>query len=198
MSAATPIKATFSDFKPWSRYKRGRSLIETIEAYSMPVPFCGCWIWTGAAARYGSMKFGKRAGKAHRFSWEAYKGEIPAGLEVCHTCDVTLCVNPDHLFLGTHLENMHDRDRKGRGNQPSGKRNGHYTKPEKTLRGDAHYTRLTPGLKRGEGNGRAKLTDEDIATIREMGGSNAATARTFGVTKTTIRKIRIRESWSHI
>jgi hypothetical protein len=51
---------------------------------------------------------------AHRFAWLASRGDIPAGMEVCHRCDVTRCVNPDHLFLGTQRDNHLDSVRKGR------------------------------------------------------------------------------------
>jgi len=56
-------------------------------------------------------------------SWELSNGEIPDGFHVCHHCDNPCCINPDHLFLGTVADNMHDRDAKGRGrygeNRPS-------------------------------------------------------------------------------
>lgn len=78
-----------------------------------------CWVWAGGVSSrgYGSMRRGKRIDgdiRAHRASWLIHKGEIPAGFGVLHRCDVPLCVNPDHLFLGTSLDNTHDMMSKGR------------------------------------------------------------------------------------
>jgi hypothetical protein len=179
-------------------YKRGRTLTETIEAYSMPVPECGCWIWMGAAGRYGQAKRNGRVIRAHRLSWIAHNGDIPAGLHVLHKCDTPLCVNPAHLFIGTPLDNAGDREAKGRGNQPSGLRNGRHTKPWRTARGERHYCYMHPEFRQGEKNGRAKLTESDIVAIRSSTLGPCATGRLFGVSKTTIMRIRDRRLWSHI
>ena len=79
--------------------------------------------------------------RTNRASWQAHFGPIKNGLHVLHICDIPLCVNPDHLFLGTHQDNMDDKERKGRGNQPTGDRNGARTKSWARSRGDNHYKR---------------------------------------------------------
>lgn len=86
-----------------------------------------CWEWQGTTQNkgYGMISIGGRNGKqhlTHRVSWELANGEIPDGLGVCHKCDNPLCVNPNHLFLGTHLDNMRDMFSKGRrkANPPKG------------------------------------------------------------------------------
>lgn len=75
----------------------------------------GCWIWSGAVQHaYGKFRIGLKEVRAHRASWEIHKGPIPDGMSVLHQCDTPLCVNPDHLFIGTQQENMNDRKTKGR------------------------------------------------------------------------------------
>lgn len=76
----------------------------------------GCWEWQGALAQgYGLLHIRKgNHKKAHRLSWEIFKGPIPKDLCVCHHCDNRKCFNPDHLFLGTQKMNMKDMSEKGR------------------------------------------------------------------------------------
>jgi hypothetical protein len=77
----------------------------------------GCWLWTGGHSHgYGNLARTKQEGPilAHRYSYELAYGSFPAELHVLHTCDTPRCVRPDHLFLGTHQDNIADMARKGR------------------------------------------------------------------------------------
>lgn len=80
----------------------------------------GCWEWQGRvdAQKYGRARWAGKGIKAHRFAYLAFKGPIPEGLHACHSCDNRKCANPEHLWLGTNLDNMRDADVKGRINTP--------------------------------------------------------------------------------
>ena len=84
----------------------------------------GCWEWRGGTNNigYGMMRDGKKMRTAHRVSYEEHNNKkIPKYMCVCHTCDNTLCVNPNHLWLGTRKDNAKDMWDKGRANAFGGK-----------------------------------------------------------------------------
>lgn len=86
-----------------------------------------CWNWTDHLSNgYGQIRFRGTCYAAHRVSYELSYDIHPGRLLVCHTCDNKRCCNPQHLFLGTPLDNMLDMERKNRGNHPRGERHGNY------------------------------------------------------------------------
>jgi HNH endonuclease len=91
-------------------------LIKKIKSNYIYESNSGCFLWNLVLDKdgYGRLSWNERTERAHRFSYEAFVGEIPEGLQVCHRCDTPSCVRPDHLFIGTQLENHADRDKKGR------------------------------------------------------------------------------------
>lgn len=139
-----------------------------------------CWLWLGGTTQYGYgvvNQYGRGASHllAHRVSWELYNGPIPAGLIVCHRCDVPACVNPAHLFLGTQRDNMRDMRAKGRG------RNG-----PRPL---------------GSANKSAKLTDDQAREIKRRlaeGETATSIAADFPVGRTTIGWIKSGKIWRHV
>lgn len=142
---------------------------------------CWEWIgWTDGDEGYGRfMVDGKRI-RAHQFSWVLHFGPIPDGLDVLHKCDNPPCTRPDHLFVGTHLDNMRDKMAKGRGNHQS-------YPPE-------YYAR-------GERASCVKLNNENVLEIRRLrseGVSMNALGRAFGVNPKTIDAIVKRRTWVHI
>lgn len=75
----------------------------------------GCHQWNGGVCRrYGRFNISGKSYRAHRLSYKLFINEDLGDKHVCHKCDNPLCVNPDHLFLGTHQDNMMDRKQKGR------------------------------------------------------------------------------------
>lgn len=131
----------------------------------------GCWIWQGYRLPGGYGQFGivsDRMKLAHRVAYALYKGHL-GGLDVCHKCDTPSCVNPDHLFLGTHRQNILDMHAKGRAN---------------TVRGSRHH--------------KTKLSIDAVKEIRSSLGNTAALSRKFGVSKSAIKNVRRGTVWKEI
>lgn len=143
---------------------------EKVERYSIPEPNSGCWLWFGSqrGKGYGGVNINGKTENAHRVSYRAFRGPLN-GLHVCHRCDNPLCVNPDHLFLGTNRDNSLDRERKGR--MP-------------------HH--------RGENGSAAKLTEADVLFIRQSKEPLQALARKFGVAWITVKSAKTGVTWAHL
>lgn len=112
---------------PRKKGSRFMTIDKTIRRFWERVDTTGdCWLWTGACnpQGYGLLRSRTVAFLAHRMSYVLTNGKIPSGLWVLHQCDTPACVNPNHLWLGTDLDNARDKQQKGRGNQPKGEENG--------------------------------------------------------------------------
>jgi ribosomal protein S14 len=147
----------------------------------------GCWLWMGALNQdgYGQIKVDGVQIGAHRHIWHLVNGPIPAGMVVCHRCDIRNCVNPTHLFLGTPADNNADMVAKGR--NAYGERNGHQTRPDRTPRGEAVNT--------------AKLQAAQVPQIRarlDQGETPRAVAESFGISRYIVRDIASRKTWKHL
>lgn len=131
----------------------------------------GCWQWTRSTQGngYGTVRYGTGMKRAHRVAWILVHGPIPAGMCVLHRCDNPPCINPDHLRLGTQAENLCDMFRKKRQRQA-----------------------------RGETFRRSKLNEEKVRTILKSPKNYAELGREFGVSKVTIRQVRLRKTWAHV
>ena len=81
-----------------------------------PEPNSGCWLWTKSLCTggYGQIRVDGALCSTHREAWKIWRGDIPQGLCILHRCDTRSCINPDHLFIGTHTDNARDMVAKGR------------------------------------------------------------------------------------
>lgn len=144
----------------WRRVDKGRGLLD-------------CWEWRGSLRTdgYGQMSDRDRKSKSvHRFAWAITYGEIPEGKHVLHKCDNRICVNPVHLYLGTHADNMLDRSRRHR--QARGETNGRAKISESNV--------------------------VEIKTLLSEGWLQKKIAHKFGVDIRTISAINCNATWRHV
>jgi len=143
-----------------------------------------CWEWKLSKFRrgYGQSRFNGRNMQTHRIAWIVENGDIPQGILVCHKCDNPGCVNPSHLFLGTHVDNMADMVSKGR-----------------QCKGDFNAARRIKGMRAGVKNGRAKITDNEAAQIRQLyacgGVKQKDLGKRFGINQRMISAIVLGKNW---
>lgn len=171
---------------------QNRNTAETAWGYVKKGEPDECWLWTSTVTSngYGRICFNGRKWPAHRLIYTLANGPIPDGLYVCHSCDVPLCCNPAHLWLGTIADNVHDMLKKGRASRAhvQGERSPWRRFPEKMIVGERHW--------------RAKLTASDVAEIRrlyrELAMSEAELGRNYGVHAATIKDILAGKTWRHV
>ena len=131
-----------------------------------------CWLWTAGLRHFGHGTFwidGKNV-RAHRWLYEQVKGKIPNGMDLRHTCDEPSCVNPNHLLIGTHADNMRDKVERNR-------------------------------QAKGETNGSAKLTEDNVREIRILKGfgfTGVELAKMYRVSSSNIYSILSSNTWNHI
>ncbi len=134
-----------------------------------------CWIWCGAfnpKNGYGLLRDGEKTKLTHRLSYEIFKGKIEKGKYICHSCDNKLCINPDHLWIGSQSENIQDALNKKRWNPP-----------------------------RGESNGKSLLSEENVIEIRKLLEQNMKQnqiAEKFNIDQSTVSDIKRKKRWKHL
>lgn len=145
-------------------------VIERFEGKFIPEPNSGCWLWTGALDRKGYARFGfeGRNSKGNRAAYKLYKCD-PGDFCVLHRCDVRCCVNPDHLFLGTQVENVSDCKAKGRTQKV-----------------------------RGEAKVASKLKAKEVLDIYSKRLTRYDYRDRYGVAYSTVARIQTGKVWSHV
>lgn len=157
--------------------KHDESALEDLARFMQHVYMTGraeCWLWIGNKpdGRYGHFSVSGKIYKAHRWLYALVCGEIPEGMVIRHKCDNPSCVNPAHLTIGTHADNVADKYERGR----------------------------APN-RQGEKHPLARLTEDKVKEIRrmsELGWPNSRIAAEFGVSTQHVGKVVRRENWRHV
>lgn len=144
-------------------------LADRLESAIIREPNTGCWLWVKAVSigGYGQIGVNRKVEVAHRVSYRLYVGPIPSGALVLHKCDTPACINPGHLFLGTHKINYDDMTAKGR---------------------RASFS--------GEHNSNVKLTFAQVEEIRASGLTQVELAKMYGVNQPHVSRIKRRAAWA--
>ncbi len=167
-------------------------LIARLEQDSCPEPMSGCTLWYGASdgrERYGHLLVQGKNWKAHRLAWTVANGQIPPGKHVLHKCDVPWCINVDHLYIGTPLDNARDCVSRGRARKATGDAHFARQRPWLLARGDRNGMRTHPGIVQGELNPRAKLTALDVADARRRYATGCVTLRALALEHGVARSV---------
>jgi len=169
------LRNTYDVYLPRAKKKALQKLADRFLS-KIAVKDNGCWEWVKGTYTNGYGKFSIKGNghPAHRISYVLFIGNIPKGMLVCHDCDNKICVNPSHLFIGSHADNTADMIQKGR---------------------------MVPGNHSGIHNGRAKLDEDavrDIRWKREEGVMTKDLVVEYGVSRSQIQKIVRRELWKEV
>jgi hypothetical protein len=139
-----------------------------------PEPNSGCWLWSGATNQrgeygYGHLIYDGKDAKAHRLSWELANGPIQDGMYVLHKCNISCCVNPDHLEVGDHKRNM-----------------AHMVTSQRSCRGTEKHSAILN-----------EQDVSEIRELLSDGWTHRIIAQAFGVKKSTIGAINKKITWRH-
>ncbi len=151
-----------------------KTVLERFEDKYCPEPNSGCWLWMPVSTNdgYGTFWYQQKNYAAHRASWMIRHSQaVPEGMYVLHRCDTPSCVNPDHMFLGTQCDNIHDMIKKSR----------------------ANYSGVT-----GERSHAAKLTRYQVMEIFNAPGPYSEIACKYGVSISHVGNIKTKNKWKHI
>ena len=151
--------------------------LERLEAKTMPEPNNGCLLYLGplwGRNKYGCFYFNKRNIGAHQAAWILHFGQIPEGKKVCHKCDVPICVNPKHLFIGDQKENVVDAIDKGR------------------------FANSLKNLRPENGFKPSVLTPDLVREIRSSHERNFILQQRLGLKQQTVSAVRRRVIWKSL